>query len=274
MNKNVKRGLAASISGAIINLALGIIKLFVGIVTNSISVFIDAVNNFTDIIGSTLAAVGIGVSNKKPTDEYPNGFGRMEYITTFVVSTMTLVMGGVFIVYSIQRIVYPLPIYFGWLYFWLLLVTLIVKVVMTIVYKALSKKDNSDIMRSLYLDSLLDSIITASTWICYALCLVTNTIIDAVLGIIIGVAVLIQAVKMVIGAVKKMLGKNEDVDLEELKSELKSEGIFTYVEWIRLSDYGKNNKQLFILGDLAEENKAKLKDIEQREKIKIYVVKE
>ena len=115
MEKKVKSGLVATICGAIVNLGLALIKLFIGIVTGSVSIFFDSVNNFMDILASAFGAVGIGISNKEPTKEYPNGFGRMEYIITFIITAITIIVGGIFIFYSVERLLYPFPVFFGWI---------------------------------------------------------------------------------------------------------------------------------------------------------------
>lgn len=274
MEKKVKYGLAITISGAVINLGLALVKLFIGIVSSSVSIFFDAINNFMDILGSAFGAVGIGVSSKKPTEEYPNGFGRMEYVMTFVITAITILVGGIFIFYSVERLLYPFPVFFGWLYFGLLIMTVVIKLIMGIVYFLMHKKDHSDITKALYLDSFMDTGITATTVICYALTLVVDTNIDAILGILIGVFILIPAIKMMVKTIKNLLGYNVDIDVNLLKDDLVKEGIFSSISELKINDYGKNNVEVFVIGDYNEDNKALLKEIENREKIKIYVVKE
>lgn len=274
MEKQVKYGLFATISSGVLNLLLALTKIFVAIASNSVSILFDAVNNFGDIISSVLGSVGIGLGKKEPTKEYPCGFGRIDYIMTFVISTITLIMGGLFIFYSVERLLYPMPVFFGWAYFAMLVISMVVKLLMGVGFFILHKKDGTDISKAMYIDCFMDTVITGSTVVCYALCLVTNTTIDAIFGIVIGVMVLISAVKLVKNAVKNLLGYNVDIDIDEIEEELVQKQIFTSIKWLKINDYGKQNREMLISGDVKEENYNLIKDIEKRENIKIYVVKE
>lgn len=274
MEKKVKYGLATTICGAIINLGLALIKLFIGIATGSVSIFFDSVNNFMDILGSAFGAVGIGLSSKKPTEEYPNGFGRMEYVITFVITAITIFVSGIFVFYSVERLMYPFPVFFGWVYFGLLTMTVFVKLIMGIVYLFVHRKDKSDITKALYIDSFMDVGITGSTVLCYGLTLVTNTNIDAILGICIGIVILVPAIKMLVNSIKNLLGYNVDIDVDEIRQNLIDKQIFTSIDMLKINDFGKSNREMLISGNLVEENRNLLKDIEERENIKIYVVKE
>lgn len=274
MKKETKYGIISTVVGTIINLVLGITKAFVGIVTNSVSIFFDGINNFSDVASSAFGAVGIGVSKKKPTENYPNGFGRMEYITTFVISVITLIIGGVFVFYSVERFLYRLPVEFNVIYLVVIAVTMVVKLALGTWYFFLHKKDGSTITKALYIDSFMDAGITACTVVCYGLCFVANTVIDAILGIIIGVFVLVSAVKMVVGAFKNLLGYATDISADEVKELLLENGVCKDIKWLKLSDYGRENREALVKAEINEDKKEILSEIEKENKIKIYFVKE
>ena len=109
---------------------------------------------------------------------------------------------------------------------------------------------------------------------CYGLCFVVNTVIDAILGIIIGVFVLVSAVKMVVGAFKNLLGYATDISADEVKELLLENGVCKDIKWLKLNDYGRENREALVKAEVDEDKKEILSEIEKENKIKIYFVKE
>ena len=83
----------ASIIGILTNLLLVAVKLFVGIIAFSVSIIMDAVNNLSDALSSTITIIGTKLSQKKPDAKHPYGHGRIEYVTSFIISALILVAG-------------------------------------------------------------------------------------------------------------------------------------------------------------------------------------
>ena len=86
--------IAVSSSASAVNMGLGIVKVLAGIYTNSLSIITDGVNNFGDVLSNAGAAVGFAVENKAPTEKFPAGFGRVEYIVTFIMAIIIMAVGG------------------------------------------------------------------------------------------------------------------------------------------------------------------------------------
>ena len=66
---------------AFVNLINTIIKLCAGILFGFSPSIVDSVYSFSDFITDVLDLFELKIANKKPTDYYPFGFGRIEYIS-------------------------------------------------------------------------------------------------------------------------------------------------------------------------------------------------
>lgn len=276
MKKNTKYGILASIFGSAINLLLGIVKIIVGIFSNSISILFDGVNNFGDVISSVVGAAGIGTAGKKPDVSYPNGYSKIEHLAAFVIALITVVIGGIFIYSSSERLFFKMPIYFAWTYFGAIAVTFVIKIFMAVGYYFVYKRTGSQAIKALGIDSVLDCGISGSTLICYALLTVANTIIDAILGMIIGVVVLIGAFKMMISSIKRLTGYIGETKRNEIIEILTNSGIFKKIDNVRIYDNGSDLLDVYASGDINTECESdKIKsELNEKENINLYIVKE
>lgn len=74
-----KKGLRnIGISLVILNLFLALLKTIVWLHTDSLAVFSEAANSWIDTVYSLLILVGIFISTKDPTEQYPEGYRRIE----------------------------------------------------------------------------------------------------------------------------------------------------------------------------------------------------
>lgn len=93
MSKDIK----TLIFNAIINLFNTIIKFCAGVLFNFTPSIADSIYSFSDFITDLMDIMGSKISNKKPTEYHPFGFGRIEYITNLFVGIMLLAIGiGIF----------------------------------------------------------------------------------------------------------------------------------------------------------------------------------
>mgnify|MGYP001864513665 CR=1 FL=1 len=95
-NENVRRayGMLCSIVGILLNIFLFAIKYFAGIISGSIAITADAFNNLSDAGSSVITLIGFKFAGMKPDLEHPFGHGRVEYISGFAVSVMSILMGA------------------------------------------------------------------------------------------------------------------------------------------------------------------------------------
>ena len=92
-HERIRIGEKASITGILCNLALFVLKMVIGAASHSLSVIADAFNNMTDFISSLVSFFAVKLSAKPADREHPYGHGRTEYIASFVVAILILVVG-------------------------------------------------------------------------------------------------------------------------------------------------------------------------------------
>ena len=94
-----------SFIGIVGNILLVAFKAFVGILAGSISIIMDALNNLTDALSSLITIVGTKLSSKRPNKKHPYGYGRIEYISSTLISFLILFAGSMAIYESIKSII-------------------------------------------------------------------------------------------------------------------------------------------------------------------------
>ena len=104
-NNRSKVIVRTSVVGILTNLGLVTLKAFVGIIAGSIAIIMDAVNNLSDALSSVITIVGTKLSQKKPDAKHPYGHGRVEYLTSLIISVLILIAGVTAIVESVISII-------------------------------------------------------------------------------------------------------------------------------------------------------------------------
>lgn len=198
--------IAVSATASAVNLALGIVKLYAGVFTNSISILGDGVNNFGDVFSNAGAAAGFAVENKKPTPKFPFGYGRVEYVVSFVMAIIVVVVGCVFAYTALDRLFYRQIVTFAWTQFWIVFATIFVKVALAVAFGLLRKKFPSEVLKAQQFDSILDSLITTFALLGLFLYRYISFPVDAVIALAISVALIAASVKMLVAAFGKLMG--------------------------------------------------------------------
>lgn len=75
-----------AIIGTAVNIFLSFIKFLAGSITASISLIADGINSLSDVFPSLAVAVGIKISERTPTEEFPYGFHKIENFVSLFIS--------------------------------------------------------------------------------------------------------------------------------------------------------------------------------------------
>ncbi|MCI5997281.1 MAG: cation diffusion facilitator family transporter [Peptoniphilaceae bacterium] len=180
-----KVGYFSGIIGVGLNITLGISKFLIGILVNSIAVTADSVNNFSDAVYSSATVLGFKFSSAPPDKDHPYGHGRVEYVTTLIISMMIMLVGFQFSKSSIERIISPVPILASKVSTILLIVSVFVKLWMSIFNRKLSLAINSSILKATSIDCLSD-VFTTSVVVCSLLISrYTKFPLDGIVGLVV-----------------------------------------------------------------------------------------
>ena len=132
-----------SIISILSNIVLAGFKALVGLLANSIAIILDAVNNLSDALSSIITIVGTKLAGKSPDKKHPYGYGRIEYITSLIVSAIVLYAGITALVESIKKIINPEVSDYSTITLIILVAGIIVKFILGIYVKKKGRDVNS-----------------------------------------------------------------------------------------------------------------------------------
>ena len=240
MNKK-KRISPVLILAGIINLVLFIVKYYIGVHTNSLCIYTDSINNLMDTLSLCLALVGISYINKPATDKFKFGFGKMEEVTSFIMSLIMTVAGCSFTYNSLSRLMTPVPVWYFTKYAIIIAFTCLAKLSLGIVFTFRYNKTKSSVLKTVMLDSYLDCAITLMTFISFTLSNTIGFAFDAILGLCISVIIVILGIRLIISSVADLIGqRNEEVE-EKAKCIIKEIDETIVINDINVHSYGDEN---------------------------------
>ena len=124
-----------SIIGILANIILASLKALIGILANSIAIITDAINNLSDALSSIITIIGTKLAGKPPDRNHPYGYGRIEYITSLIVSSIVLYAGITALIESAKKFFYPEAPNYQPLTIIILIIGIIIKLVLGLYVK-------------------------------------------------------------------------------------------------------------------------------------------
>lgn len=217
-----------------------------------------------DTLSLCLAIVGISFINKPATTNFQHGFGRMEDLTSFVMSLIMTVAGLGFAYTSLIRILSPIPVWYFTKYAVIIGVTCIVKLFLGVVFSIRYKKENSTVIKTVMLDSFLDCGITAVTIVSFTLSNYIGFMFDAFLGLVISIIIAIAGIKLIISSIGEILGKhNEEIhsNAENVVLDICKSTSFSLKD-LKIHSYGAIKNYVTLSMVSTEENIAEMQKIQ------------
>jgi cation diffusion facilitator family transporter len=108
----LRKGTTVARRSTLLLVVLSIAKGTVGLVSGSMALLADAAHTIIDIAGSATVWLGIRLSLRKPTDQFPYGFYKAESICVLIVCIIMIFTGSEILRDSIQRFYVPSVISF------------------------------------------------------------------------------------------------------------------------------------------------------------------
>ena len=215
MQNRSKKIIQTSIIGILANLGLVALKAVVGIFANSISIIMDAVNNLSDALSSVITIVGTKLSQKKPDAKHPYGHGRVEYVTSLIISIIILIAGSVAIVESVLNIINPAEVSFTYISVILISVAVLVKVGLGLFFRYRGKKLNSEALKGSGLDALFDALLSLATLVSIAVYLIWKVNIEGYIGVIIGIFMIKSGIDVLRTSLSSIIGERTSKETAE-----------------------------------------------------------
>lgn len=244
INNNIireKYGVLGSIVGIISNISLFLIKLIIGIVINSTAITADAFNNLADTFTSIITLFGFKLASKPPDKEHPFGHGRIEYITSFIVSIIIILIGVEFLQTSFKKVLNPEDIILNNYIFFILLITIGVKIWQANFNKKLGTVINSKALIASSIDSKNDVIITFISIVSLIIFKLIGINLDGQFGIIVAIFLIYTGINLSKEMLSPLLGEAVSIEIiEEIRAIVLSYEPIIGVHDIFIHNYGPN----------------------------------
>lgn len=215
-------GTLVSITGILLNLLLFAAKFAVGTLFGSISIVGDAVNNLSDAGSQIISLVTFRISAKPADREHPFGHARIEYVTSMIVAFLVLLIGIELFKESVNKIFNPVLPERSWIAAAVLALSILVKLWLGLFNKRIGKRIDSAVMRATAADSLSDAFSTGAVLLATLVMLLFPTLninLDAYMGIIVAVLILIAGLRILNETKNSILGESPSDEIVKTISE-------------------------------------------------------
>ena len=241
MKDRIKKSIILISVAMAVNVVLAAIKMYVGLSSNSLCIMLDGTNSFFDVITCLVTLVVFIFLLVPRNEKAPYGYGRGEYLAGFIVAVVSVVVGGLFLIRSLNRMAMPEPVWFGLQNCILISVAIPVKLSIGLAYYFANKKIKSAAIKAIMLDSFLDTGMTATSLISFAVSARVDYAVDAIFGIVMSVVIIVVAIKMVAENVRAIvLGDGAKEEKAAIENACEQRG--AHLEKTVLHDYGYGMK--------------------------------
>ncbi len=238
-NNREKTVVKTSIISICANLILVGFKAAVGLLSNSIAIISDAVNNLSDALSGIITIIGTKLAGKAPDKKHPYGYGRIEYVTSLVVSAIVLYAGITALIESVKKIIVPEEVDYNITTLIVLVAGIIVKFVLGLYVKKKGRTIKSDSLVASGADAFNDAILSISVLASAIVYMIFNVNIEAYVGALVSIFIIKAGVELIKESIDNVLGTRIESKLaKSIKKEVLKEkdvkGAFDLV----LNDYG------------------------------------
>ena len=195
------------------NLCLAAFKALVGLLSGSVAILLDAVNNLTDAVSSVVTVAGVKLAKRKPTDEHPFGYGRVEYFSAILVSCLILITGVTSLVESAKKILHPEAPEYTALTVTVICVAIVTKFLLGRYVKKQGETYNSEALTASGADASFDAVISAATLGCALVMILFRWNLDGIVGAVIACLITKAGVEMLLTSVGSVMGARPDGEL-------------------------------------------------------------
>ncbi len=233
-------GTLVSIVSMLLNLLLFAAKFTVGTLFGSVSITADAVNNLSDAGSQIISLISFRISAKPADREHPFGHARIEYVASMIVSFLILLIGVELLKESVAKLLSPEPPESSWVSAAVLGGSILVKLWLGLFNKKIGKRIDSSVMRATAADCLSDALSTAAVLLSTLILLLFPSVtlnLDAYMGVIVAVLILIAGVKILNETKNSILG---EAPSDEIVKEI-TETVQSYPDVLGIHDLTVHN---------------------------------
>lgn len=230
-----------SIVGIVTNLLLAAFKAAVGLLSNSIAIILDAVNNLSDALSSVITIIGAKLAGKLPDKKHPLGHGRIEYLSSMLVSALVLYAGITALIESVKKMIHPEVAHYSLLTLIILVVAIVVKLLLGKYVKTKGEQVNSGALIASGSDASFDAILSASVLGSALLYLGCHISLEAYVGAVISLVIIKAGIGMLQETLHDILGQRPAPELvKQIKEIIQAQPRVHGVYDLLINNYGPN----------------------------------
>lgn len=228
-----------SIIGIVTNILLAVFKAVVGVLAHSIAMVLDAVNNLSDVLSSLITLIGVKLANKAPDKKHPLGHGRIEYISSMLVSAIVSYAGVAALIESVKKIFHPQePIYSG-IFFVVVSAAVVVKLLLGRYVKRAGEKVKSGALVASGADAFFDAVLSVSVLGCAIFYVLFHISLEAYVGVGISIVIIKAGLAMLQDTLHDILGQRPDAKTsQQIKQIISTEPKVRGVYDLLINNYG------------------------------------
>ena len=205
------------------NILLVAFKAAVGLATGSVAVILDAVNNLSDALSSVITIVGTKLANKAPDKKHPFGYGRVEYLTSMLISVIVLAAGLLSFKESVAGIIKPEAAEYSTVSIIIIVGAIIVKLVMGFYVRGVGKRIDSVSLTAAGADAVSDAVLSAGTLAAAVISILWGLSLEGWFGAVISVFIIKTGLELLGETFNSIIGTRADNDLtSKLKEQIES----------------------------------------------------
>ena len=245
----------------ITNIFLALLKVIFGFIGKSSALIADGIHSFSDLITDMCAIIGAKLSNKPADLKHPYGHGKLEYVTSIIISIIILVLGCSIISNSFNRkIVIPSIIVLI-----ISVITIVVKLILSVFVIKMGKRHKNNILISSGYERSTDVISSIIVLMSAGLMLLSNKISflkysDIIATIIVGILIIRIGYTILKDNISIMLGEQETDEkyINKVKKIILKNKKVIEIDSLVLIKYGPYYK---LIGEISMDSNTKLKDV-------------
>ncbi len=92
------------------NSFIAIVKMFLGWVGGSTALFADGIHSFGDVLGSLIMLISLRIAARPKDEDYPHGYGKVEFLAAAVIYTCLLVVGFYILMTAVHALTTGIPV--------------------------------------------------------------------------------------------------------------------------------------------------------------------
>lgn len=247
-------GKLSSYVGIICNVLLFAGKLLIGLLSGSVSIMADAVNNLSDASSSIISLMGFKLASKPADQEHPYGHGRYEYLSGLMVALLIMIIGVELFQNSLERVLHPSSVNFGWISCLILIVSILLKLWMAVFNRRMGNAIHSQTLIATAADSRNDVLTTAAVLAASLISHFTNLELDGWMGLIVALFILYSGFGLVKDMLDLILGKAPDPEFAaQIRQKILSYPGVLGTHDLMIHDYGPGRQFASVHVEMAAE---------------------